>query len=162
MSVAFSGFYTLKDGQAEVVLSDIMLGCTTDGGEGITSYLTELDDGSVSCVSGAEPSESTTFRVDDINGYFALSAKAQGPTQLTISESLRDGLFNQLVPNNFVAAFADANFLGVIVLATGEFRPPFLTGIGSRSICHFLLPVSSACLNVHLTFDSRCRGTREA
>ncbi|EJK63807.1 hypothetical protein THAOC_15516 [Thalassiosira oceanica] len=62
--------------------------------------------------------QASTFRVDDINGYFAVSTKATGPAKLSISESLRDGLFYQLVPNNFVGAFADANFLGVIVLST--------------------------------------------
>ena len=145
MSVAFSNFYTLQDGQAEVVPPDVLLGCTTDG-DTITSYLTEMDDGSVACVPGDGAGAASTFSVDDVNGYFALSAKARGPAELTISESLRDGLFNELIPNNFVGAFTDSNFLGVIVLATGEFRPPF------RASLHFPSPSHSL---VSIAFDVR-------
>ena len=141
MSVSFSGFYTLnEDGHAEAVQPDVLLGCATDG-DAITSYLTEMEDGSVSCVTGDGAGDASAFRVDDVNGYFALSAKARGPAELTVSESLRDGLFNELVPNNFVGAFADANFLGVIVLATGEFRPAFWTSMLSPSHLFVLMCV---------------------
>jgi hypothetical protein len=80
-----------------------------------TSFLTEMNDGSVMCAAGEATSESL-FLMQDVNGYYATSAAAKGVTQMSLSESLYQGLFMQLIGPNMVGLFTDNNFLGVIVL----------------------------------------------
>lgn len=118
MSVIFSNYYSVAPDEETTKYSDVRLGCSVDSvTQQITSYLTEADDGNLSCVA-VSANETTTFRVDDVNGYFPDPNKSN-LEQLTLSESLVDGLFNQLVPDNFLGAFTDSNFLGIIVLAAG-------------------------------------------
>lgn len=110
----FSRTYILGDGAPSPVLPEILLGC--DGGTSGT-YLTEQSDGSVVCT--AVNATMATFLVDDLNGYFQKSSAAEGLAQLTLSESLYEGLFMKLAPNNMSGIFYDSNFLGAIVLGAG-------------------------------------------
>jgi len=118
-SIIFSQLYTLSDGHPELEEPDVRIGCTMNEDEEITSYLTEGGDGSVTCVADGEMGNSTIFRIVDVNGYFAKSDKAQGPAELTFSQSLYQGLFQQMIDDNFVGAFYEGNFLGVIILGAG-------------------------------------------
>jgi len=119
MSVIFSQFYYVEDMAEPQIYPDVRLGCSVNNvTQEITSFLTETDDGSISCVAGSADA-STTFRVDDVNGYFPNPSAESELAQMTLSESLVSGLFQQLVPDNFLGAFTDSNFLGIIVLAAG-------------------------------------------
>lgn len=119
MSVIFSQFYYVEDMAEPQIYPDVRLGCSVNNvTQEITSFLTETDDGSISCVAGSADT-STTFRVDDVNGYFPNPSAESELAQMTLSESLVSGLFQQLVPDNFLGAFTDSNFLGIIVLAAG-------------------------------------------
>lgn len=51
------------------------------------SLLTTQEDGSVVCSSDGVASN-TTFLMDDINGYFAMSPGAEGYAQLSLSDSI--------------------------------------------------------------------------
>ena len=118
MSIIFDQYYEVEPKLSATVYPDIHLGCSVNNAtQQITSYLTELADGSLSCVAGSAD-ESTKFRVDDVNGYFPDPNKSHF-VKLTLSESLVQGLFKQLVPDNFVGTFASGNFLGTIILAAG-------------------------------------------
>ena len=118
MSIIFDKYYEVEPEIKPTVYPDVHLGCSVNNvTQQITSYLTEMADGSLSCVAGSAD-ESTTFRVDDVNGYFPDPNKSHF-VKLTLSESLVQGLFKQLVPDNFVGTFASGNFLGTIVLAAG-------------------------------------------
>ena len=117
MSVIFSNFYAVEVEEKPPVYPDVYLGCSVNNEtQQITSYLTEADDGSISCAAGSA-GESTTFRIEDVNGYFPTSESEIA--QLTLSESLVKGVFQDLIPDNFFGAFSNGNFLGVIVLAAG-------------------------------------------
>lgn len=107
----FSHTYVLGDGAPDPVLPDILLGC--DGGTSGT-YLAEQADGSITCAAAG-----STFLVEDLNGYFQKSKAAEGLAELTLSESIYDGLFLKMAPNNMMGVFYDNNFLGAIVLGAG-------------------------------------------
>jgi Na+/H+-dicarboxylate symporter len=115
-SLAFSGKYTELDGEGEPVVSEVRLACSVDDAMNPTSFLTEMNDGSVMCAAG-DPTNQSIFMMQDVNGYYATSAEATGVTEMTLSESLYQGLFMNLIGPNMVGLFVDDNFLGVIVLA---------------------------------------------
>jgi hypothetical protein len=83
VSSQFARLYTLGDGADEPVTSEIRLECGTGSG----TYLTEQADGSVMCSLAGE-NMTSTFLVDDLNGYFQQSAAAQGLAELSLSESI--------------------------------------------------------------------------
>jgi len=114
-SLAFSSKYVVDDSKIVAELTpEVRLGCSVDGTTGAaTSFLTETDGGSVVCAAGAVTSNST-FLMEDLNGYYATATT--GPTQLSLSDSLYQGLFMQLIGPNMFGLFVDNNFLGVIVL----------------------------------------------
>mmetsp|Transcript_16321 Transcript_16321/g.35516 ORF Transcript_16321/g.35516 Transcript_16321/m.35516 type:complete len:596 (-) Transcript_16321:332-2119(-) len=120
-SVIFSRYYVLQ-GVEDVanVAANVRLGCANQNGA-IESYLTEQADGSVMCLdepmSGLD--NSTVFLMEDVNNYFAKSPSAGEPAKLTLSESVYQGLFLQLIDDNMVGMFVKNNFLGVIILGAG-------------------------------------------
>lgn len=67
----------------ETILPEVRIGCNGD----LTSLLATQDDGSVVCTSEGGASN-TTFLMDDINGYFAVSPEAEGYAQLSLSDSI--------------------------------------------------------------------------
>lgn len=153
-SVIFSNFYTLTNGVPDEVDPVVRMGCSYDADGMIGSYLTKSEGGSVSC-SAASDGEDTMFMMDDVNGYFAKSGLAEGPAQLTLSESIYQvrfavylqalcsfhfpkhvlsalipllhyiqGLFMQLIDDNFVGMFYRSNFLGVVSTRGPCLYPP--------------------------------------
>jgi len=111
VAAIFSNTYILGDGAPDPVLPEILLGC--EGGTSGT-YLAEQADGSITCAAAG-----SEFMVEDLNGYFQKSKAAEGLAQLTLSESIYDGLFMKMAPNNMIGIFYDNNFLGAIVLGAG-------------------------------------------
>ena len=115
-SLAYSGKYVVADDTSgDEVPPEVTLACSVDAAGVPTSFLTEMNDGSVMCAAG-DPTSEAMFLMDDVNGYYATSAAAKGVTQMSLSESLYSGLFMQLIGPNMVGLFVDNNFLGVIVL----------------------------------------------
>ncbi len=91
----------------ETILPEVRIGCNGD----LTSLLAAQDDGSVVCTSeGGANDTTTTFMMDDINGYFAVSPEAEGYAQLSLSDSIysvsemiihyvtRSGFFHNSLP----------------------------------------------------------------
>jgi hypothetical protein len=115
-SLAYSGKYIVaEDTTGDAVPPEVRLVCSVDAALNPTSFLTENNDGSVMCAAGNATSEAL-FLMQDVNGYYATSAAAKGVTEMSLSESLYQGLFMQLIGPNMVGLFVDNNFLGVIVL----------------------------------------------
>ena len=133
-SLIFSQFYTLQEygqDEKEGVPPDVRIACQVDetyqhvNGESwfdpsaIDSWLTEQEDGSIVCAAGDASGDPTLFRLDDVNGYYQQSIDSEQPVKLSLSESIYQGLFLQLVDTNMIGMFANANFLGVIILGAG-------------------------------------------
>lgn len=89
-SVIFSNFYALQNGLLEGVDPLVRLGCSYDEDTGTASYLTKSGvDGSVACsVTENVNDDDVMFMMDDVNGYFSKSALAEGPAQLSLSDSI--------------------------------------------------------------------------
>ena len=116
-ALAFSGKYTELDQEDSAnVAAEMRFGCSVDDSGVPTSFLTELNDGSVTCVVG-DPTDESLFLMQDVNGYYVASEGDDGLAEISISESLYEGLFMGLIGPNMVGLFYDTNFLGVIVLA---------------------------------------------
>ena len=77
------------------------------------SFITEVD-GSLMCSTDA-PEESSTFVIDDIAGLFVQSSGAFA--QLSMSDTLYEGVFMKLITDNITASLQDGNFASVVIFA---------------------------------------------
>lgn len=92
--------------------AEITLGCDTDG-----SYLAEFPDGSVSCTSDLEGNRAdSTFYINDISGTFVKKSSGAA-NDISLSDTIYDGVFTKLVTSNIFGAFSDANFAAVVFFA---------------------------------------------
>ncbi len=87
----------------------IALGCTEEG-----SLLTEnADDGSLMCMPDANlTSPFSQFEIIDVTAGLVHS-NGGGLAELTLSETIYDGVFIKLITDNIVQAFVDGNFASV-------------------------------------------------
>jgi Na+/H+-dicarboxylate symporter len=107
--VSFKGLFelgTFEDGPDP----QVSLGCNAAG-----SFLTEMDDGSLMCSdSGSEADIS--FYFNDLTN--SLVKRTSGPrSDISLSDTIYDGVFTKLVTSNIFASFVDANFAAVVVFA---------------------------------------------
>lgn len=120
VSLVFSSKYTThEEGVTEHIPPEVRLACSVDAVGSPTSFLTEMNDGSLMCMAG-NATEESSFLMQDVNGYFATTAAAKGLAEMSISESLYQGLFMALVGSNMIGLFVENNFLGTIVLAVSK------------------------------------------
>eukprot|EP00934_Nitzschia_sp_Nitz4_P005611 Nitzschia sp. Nitz4//scaffold539_size5834//4887//5832//NITZ4_009202-RA/size5834-augustus-gene-0.15-mRNA-1//1//CDS//3329554141//5601//frame0 len=90
----------------------IQLGCTAEGSLLMESTI----DGSIACVDAANASSPYThFEVIDISA--GLSTEDNSFTQLTISETIYQGVFMKLITDNILYSFVDGNFAAVVLFA---------------------------------------------
>lgn len=118
-TLAFSSkFPKNEDLATSVIVPEVRLGCSVDVVTGVaTSFLEELDNGTIVCDANNVQTSQSLFLMEDVNGYFATSPSATVVTEMTLSESLYQGFFMQLIGPNMFGLFIDNNFLGVIILA---------------------------------------------
>lgn len=88
----------------------VTLGCNKDG-----SLMTELEDGSLVCTANYTSAEDTEFIIEDITKTFV--SKSQGPTTLSLSDTIYQGIFHKIISSNIVASFSTGNFASVIFFA---------------------------------------------
>lgn len=90
----------------------VKLGCNVDG-----QYLTELADGSVACVAdSADIAGSTDFIIDDVSGTFQ-RVRQGARDDISLSDTIYDGVFTKLITSNIFMDFVDSNFAAVIIFA---------------------------------------------
>jgi Na+/H+-dicarboxylate symporter len=87
----------------------ITLGCDIDG-----YLLTEMPDGSVTCSNSS--SSASAFTIVDISKTFArVSSGARN--DISLSDTVYDGVFTKIVSSNIVESFVEANFAAVVAFA---------------------------------------------
>merc|ERR1712194_50786 len=111
-SLIFMGAYNTEE--ADVIVkstSYIQLGCN-----GIDSVLTEDENGAVACMlkNMTDSMGSTFVLVDDNN---AMTAVSSGIAAVSLSDTVYEGIFEKIVPNNIIGAFASSNFAAVVFFA---------------------------------------------
>lgn len=86
----------------------IQLGCTAEG----TLLMENMDDGSLACVADANATSAYThFEIIDLTA--GLSTTESGYSQLTMSETIYDGVFRKSITDNIFYSFVDGNFASV-------------------------------------------------
>jgi Na+/H+-dicarboxylate symporter len=106
----FLGFYGLYQTETfeESPPPYIVLGCNQDG-----SYLAETSDGNVVCSSNVTMDDpNVNFILEDVSETFVTNSGE--PTQLSLSESIYQGVFQKTVPDNIFRAFNEDNFAAII------------------------------------------------
>ena len=92
--------------------SYIALGCQAEG-----SYLTEMGDGTLMCSAGTSANASSQFELIDVTGSLARTGGA-GYADLSMSETIYDGLFIKMITDNIFFALVDSNFASVRLAPT--------------------------------------------
>ena len=89
----------------------VKLGCNADG-----EFLTELTDGTVQCLPDGFEDGDSSFIIDDISGTF--KRVSQGARDdISLSDTIYDGVFTKLITDNIFYSFVDSNFAAVIIFA---------------------------------------------
>lgn len=101
----------MEDGPAVVQLM-----CSSEG-----TYVTEGDDGALSCSAMMDDSMAddmmspTQFILDDLSGTFVKSSG--GPAEVSLSDTVYDGVFRKLITDNITSSFAAGSFAAVVFFA---------------------------------------------
>jgi solute carrier family 1 (high affinity glutamate transporter) protein 2 len=99
-----------EEGQFDKVLpAAIKLGCNDED-----MFITEGENGALAC--STDMGNSSEFIIDDLTKTFATaSGGVQG--DITLSDTIYDGVFTKLITDNIISAFGDANFAAVVFFA---------------------------------------------
>jgi Sodium:dicarboxylate symporter family len=87
--------------------SYIALGCQAEG-----SFLTEMGDGTLMCSASTTGNSSSQFEIIDVTGSLARTTGSKF-ADLTMSETIYDGLFIKMITDNIFDSLVDANFAAV-------------------------------------------------
>lgn len=120
-SLIFSGFYDVVPQYSEVMPDPhVQIGCGTElNADGTATHYLRLNNEGIFECSDVVVGSNNTFLLFDVNGYFQQSMNAAGPVNLSLGESIYQGLFMQMIGVNMFGLFVDENFLGVIILGAG-------------------------------------------
>jgi Na+/H+-dicarboxylate symporter len=117
----------------------IALGCTAE-----SSLLTESMDGSLMCMpDGNLTSPYSQFEIVDLTANLA-RASGGGLADLSMSDTIYEGVFMKLITDNIFFSFVDGNFAAVSYCSSIMMLRPTLI-VFSHSI-RLLLPSSGRCL----------------
>jgi Na+/H+-dicarboxylate symporter len=109
-TLAFMGLYHTESFQ-ESSPAYIVLGCDNEG-----SYLAETTDGNVVCSSNFTMDDpDVNFILEDVSKTFVTSSG--GTPELSLSDTVYQGIFQKTVPDNIIGAFATNNFAAIIFFA---------------------------------------------
>lgn len=108
--VCFKGLFT--EGEfGEPSKARVQLGCSEEG-----SYLSWADDGSVTCSANLTEDMGNYWFINDVDKSFA--STSSGPkNDLSMSDTIYDGVFVKLITSNIFDSFVDANFAAVVLFA---------------------------------------------
>jgi Na+/H+-dicarboxylate symporter len=89
----------------------IRLGCNAEG-----SFLTEGENGAITCSADYTDINDINFAINDLSSSF--SRRTSGARDdISLSDTIYDGVFTKLVTSNVVGSFAQANFAAVVMFA---------------------------------------------
>jgi Na+/H+-dicarboxylate symporter len=88
----------------------VTLGCNAEN-----SFLAEMTDGSLMCTSEFME-DSEKFTIVDITNTF-VTASGGAADDISLSDTVYDGVFTKLVTSNITASFVEANFAAVVLFA---------------------------------------------
>lgn len=109
--VSFQGLF--EQGEFDTAKSTrVQLGCDGEG-----SFLSHDADGSVVCSANLTEDMSSYFIINDVDSTF--SKTSSGPkNDLSLSDTIYDGVFQKLITSNIFVSFVEANFAAVVLFAS--------------------------------------------
>jgi hypothetical protein len=109
-TVSLKGLY--ENGDFDVTgVPMVTLACNEEG-----SFLAEGDNGAISCSADYTDMDSIKFAITDLTNTF--SRRTSGAKDdISLSDTVYDGVFTKLVTDNITAAFTSGNFAAVVVFA---------------------------------------------
>ncbi|KAG7359467.1 sodium:dicarboxylate symporter [Nitzschia inconspicua] len=109
-TLAFMGLYqteTFEESSPPYVL----LGCASEG-----TYLAETNEGNVVCSANFTAEDpNVNFIIEDVSKTFVKSSG--GTVEVSLSDTIYQGIFQKIVPDNIIGAFDQNNFAAVIFFA---------------------------------------------
>ena len=117
-TLMFMGLYNTEENDADNIVVDtspyVQLEC---GEEGSLSFLGEDESGTITC--STNNAGSSQFMIYDVNNVFATTNTVvkSSVAQVSLSDTIYNGIFTKIVPNNIIGAFAGNNFAAVIFFA---------------------------------------------
>jgi Na+/H+-dicarboxylate symporter len=108
--VSFKGLFEEGD-FSERGPAKIRLGCNEDG-----SFLSEMVDGTLMCTADYLEEMDTEFTIVDITKTFVKNGGG-ARNDISLSDTVYDGVFTKLVTENITGAFVSANFAGIVAFA---------------------------------------------
>mmetsp|Transcript_20085 Transcript_20085/g.35709 ORF Transcript_20085/g.35709 Transcript_20085/m.35709 type:complete len:288 (-) Transcript_20085:879-1742(-) len=89
----------------------VSLGCNGEG-----SFLTEGENGAITCSADYTDKNDINFSINDLTSSF--SRKTSGARDdISLSDTIYDGVFTKIVTSNIMGAFVSANFAAVVFFA---------------------------------------------
>jgi Na+/H+-dicarboxylate symporter len=108
--VSFKGLF--EEGDFSVTSpATIQLGCNEDG-----SFLSEMVNGTLMCTADYAMEVDTEFTIVDVTSSF-VKKTGGAKNDISLSDTVYDGVFTKLVTSNITAAFVSANFAAVVAFA---------------------------------------------
>jgi solute carrier family 1 (neutral amino acid transporter) protein 5 len=89
----------------------VSLGCNAEG-----SFLAEMANGTLMCTSEYMEEEDINFHIVDITGTFKTNSGGAAD-DISLSDTVYDGVFTKLVTSNITQSFTEANFAAVVLFA---------------------------------------------
>jgi Na+/H+-dicarboxylate symporter len=89
----------------------VTLGCNAEG-----SFLAEMTDGTLMCTPEYMAENDIEFTIVDITNSF-MTNSGGAANDISLSDTVYDGVFTKLVTSNITAAFVDSNFAAVVLFA---------------------------------------------
>jgi Na+/H+-dicarboxylate symporter len=109
-TLAFMGLYQTETFE-EPSPAYVQFMCMQEG-----FYLAELDDGNVACSADFTSEDpNVNFILDDVSKTIVRSSG--GATQISLSDTIYQGIFQKIVPDNIIGSFGDSNFAAIIFFA---------------------------------------------
>ena len=96
---------------SEPLPATIQLGCNGDG-----SFLSEMADGTLMCTPDYLDEGDTEFTIIDLTKTFVKNGSG-AKDDISLSDTVYDGVFTKLVTDNITQAFETANFAAVVAFA---------------------------------------------
>lgn len=118
------------------------------------AFIAEMEDGTLACTADYSNDSAIDFVLNDLNGAFVKTGGG-ARNDISLSDTVYEGVFMKLITSNIIGAFNSANFAGIIVFAivfgvalSGVLNKMHTNGKDSSIVIKFLEEVDGVLLQM--------------